>query len=111
MACRATMYMDEYGHPLARQEWEQVRRKDPIAAAFLLARIRRVATEQNSVTEAQSDLYDYNSQMYIFTYSGYSMYYAILPGHPTRCDVVLLTCGDRQDPQLNSLAHRRRANV
>jgi hypothetical protein len=41
MPCRATMYTDEFGHGLARQEWEQVRGKDPIAAAFLLARIVR----------------------------------------------------------------------
>jgi hypothetical protein len=97
--------------PLARQEWEQVRGKDPIAGTFLLARIRRVATEQNSVVEAQSDLYDYNSQIYSFTHGGYSVYYTIVSNQVTSGDVILLICGDKQDPLLNSLAHRRRANV
>jgi hypothetical protein len=113
MPCRPTMYRDEHGVPIARQEWDWVSQRDPLATSFFAARIQRIAVAANSDSEASPDVYDYSSRIYCYYYSSiFCMYYALLPSQQlSGSDIIVLACGNSQDPNLNQVAHQRRANL
>jgi hypothetical protein len=112
MPGRPTMYRDEYGVPVARQELEQVSQQEPLAASFFLARIQQIALAANCGSEASSDVYDHTVSMYCYYYHSFCMYYALVPSHQiSGSNIVVLVCGHRTDLSLNQLAHDRRSKL
>jgi hypothetical protein len=65
-----SMFYREGGISVARQEWDQIRGCDSVAAAFLLARIKQVALAKDSQVEADSDRYNHNPPLYCYEYGG-----------------------------------------
>jgi hypothetical protein len=105
----------ESGTTIAGDEWDQIHQIDMPVAAFLLARLRRIARAPDCRLEAQSDLlFDQATLIRQYTTGHYYVYYTIVPAHgvPTD-DVVALAFGSTHSSPQHSGAEimRRRGLV
>jgi len=82
---------------VAERGWEEADQANQADAAFLMARVRRVAiSEENQFWEANPDLYDFNTRLWLFARGDYEIFYTLHPfALPAQRDVIILGVADR----------------
>lgn len=94
----------------AKAEWNAIHAADPVAAAFLLARIHQVSLASDPLIAASPDLYDPQRSLYFYAYRRHGMYYLILRNNRNSLDVIVLAFGDiTQNDTLYKIALQRGA--